>query len=271
MSRNIIKYVVLTFLTSWLLWALVVLQAAGLISQEPNLYFLVVLGALTPACFGIVLTWRQDGKNGFKRIMKSSFLKYVSIWWVLLTVLVFFAVNFVSRAIFSLFTDNLPESTQVTNIIEGIVFTVGIFFFGGGLDEEIGWRGFLTDKLLKLFKPAYVIIIVGIIWSLWHLPLFFISGTNQSSLGFLQFLLPVAALTVIITWLYYRTESVLLCALLHTFGNLAHEVFRVMPTEDASNPLGFTIFTGIMIFLAVMIFLFDLSIFKSNKRSIEYV
>ena len=36
------------------------------------------------------------------------------------------------------------------------------------LGEEIGWRGFLLPRLLKIYTPRISFLICGIIWGLWH-------------------------------------------------------------------------------------------------------
>ena len=262
--RKITGFTACTVVASWLLWLPLILQGHGILSASNNMSALYILGALTPAVFGIIFTINADGREGCRKLMKSSIAQPVSWKWVLVSVLTFFVLLFLSRLLFSRFESDLPESSKVTSVLSFFTFTFSVFLVGGGLDEEIGWRGFLTRKLLERFRPVTVIAVVSVIWSIWHLPLFYIAGTNQASLGFFQFMLPVICMTVMITWLYYRTGSVLLCALFHTFGNVAHEVFRVVPTAEAPNPLGFSIYTGLTLILAVMIFILDVSLYHKK-------
>lgn len=37
--------------------------------------------------------------------------------------------------------------------------------------EEIGWRGYLLPKLMESYSPRVSIIILGVIWGLWHAPI----------------------------------------------------------------------------------------------------
>jgi membrane protease YdiL (CAAX protease family) len=53
-----------------------------------------------------------------------------------------------------------------------------------GFGEEYGWRGFLQDELVKLGKRRGVLV-VGLVWSLWHFPVI-LSGVHtypSTSLG----------------------------------------------------------------------------------------
>jgi len=79
-----------------------------------------------------------------------------------------------------------------------VVLTVG-----GGF-EEPGWRGFALPRLQERFTPVRATLVLGVIWGLWHLPIY----------GLLAPLL-ITPLAFLYTYLYNKTGSVLLCVLLH--------------------------------------------------------
>ncbi len=95
---------------------------------------------------------------------------------------------------------------------------------GGPLGEEFGWRGFALPNLQRKWNPTLAGIIIGTLWGLWHLPLFFQAGSLHAEIG-LQ-LLPVyvigeIALAVIMTWVYNSTGGSLLVGgiILHNADN----------------------------------------------------
>jgi membrane protease YdiL (CAAX protease family) len=100
---------------------------------------------------------------------------------------------------------------------------LGLVVFVLVAGEEVGWRGFLLPRLLPRFGRWRASGIVGIIWALWHLPLFFIPGMPQHGTPFVAFVVYTVALSVVLTFLAERTNgSVLVATLFHgavnTFG-----------------------------------------------------
>jgi hypothetical protein len=77
-------------------------------------------------------------------------------------------------------------------------------------------------------------LLVGLIHTIWHLPLFWVAGTNQIKMGFgpdfLIFILFVVSSAIYSAWCYYGNDhSILAVALLHTTGNLSFDIFAYSP------------------------------------------
>ncbi|WP_256253107.1 CPBP family intramembrane glutamic endopeptidase [Paenibacillus sp. UNC496MF] len=48
---------------------------------------------------------------------------------------------------------------------------------GGPFGEEPGWRGYALPKLQEKYRILGASLILGVLWTMWHLPFFFIQGT----------------------------------------------------------------------------------------------
>ena len=84
---------------------------------------------------------------------------------------------------------------------------------GGGLGEEVGWRGYSLPLLLERIGPRTASLGVGVLWTLWHAPAFFQEGTPWWLLAIAQGVLTIS-LSFVFTWFYLRTDGSLSVAVL---------------------------------------------------------
>nr|WP_243177034.1 CPBP family intramembrane glutamic endopeptidase [Clostridium estertheticum] len=104
---------------------------------------------------------------------------------------------------------------DVTSILY-IFLNLPLFLIGGGF-EELGWRGYLQPQLEKVVNYFPSVLIVGIIWSMWHLPLWLIKGTPQSAIPFGLYAFLGVVLSFTFTTIYKYTKNLLLCVLSHAW------------------------------------------------------
>ncbi len=89
---------------------------------------------------------------------------------------------------------------------------------GGGLGEELGWRGFALPRLQARMGAVRASALLGVVWALWHLPLVFVSSSPLLQGAVLA--LFIAPMAFVYTWLFNGTGgSVLLPVLLHGTQN----------------------------------------------------
>lgn len=107
------------------------------------------------------------------------------------------------------------------------------------LIEELGWRGYGVDSLLSSMQFYPASLTFGILWGLWHLPLFFFKGYYQNtllkkgSLFVINFFLSVILISVLMNWVYVASnKSIPLMVLFHAMLNVSSMLFR---TEDTTK------------------------------------
>lgn len=111
-----------------------------------------------------------------------------------------------------------------------------LYLLQAGL-EELGWRGYLLDRLQARWRPLTASLLVGVVHTFWHLPLFWIVGTNQSrwALGVdtWLFIALVFSGSIYSTWCYNANRrSILAVILLHTTANLCLDIFLLPGTGE---------------------------------------
>jgi len=88
--------------------------------------------------------------------------------------------------------------------------------------EEIGWRGFLLPKVAQIWNVKVAVILCGIIWSVWHMPLM-IAGLYESGTvlwyQLLSFTLQTIVMTAILAYLRLNSKSVWPAIVLHGAHN----------------------------------------------------
>jgi membrane protease YdiL (CAAX protease family) len=92
----------------------------------------------------------------------------------------------------------------------------------GGALEEPGWRGFGLPHLLEGHSPLGATVILGLVWGVWHVPVY----------GPLGFVVPLV-LAFFYTYLWARTRSVLLCVMLHASFTPAQDHLILLSRDEA--------------------------------------
>lgn len=96
-----------------------------------------------------------------------------------------------------------------------LAFSIGVL--GPPLVEEPGWRGYALPRLQRLVNPLVAALVVGALWALWHLPLFFIPGGPGVAV-LPAYLLWVTSSGVVISWLYNVSGRLLTVAVVFHAG-----------------------------------------------------
>jgi membrane protease YdiL (CAAX protease family) len=96
-----------------------------------------------------------------------------------------------------------------------------------GLGEEIGWRGFALPRFQERFGSLGGSIVVGVLWALWHLPLFFMPGSSQYGTSLIGFIYFATCWTIVMALFVNKARgSVLPAILLHGSVNFVAFVIR---------------------------------------------
>jgi hypothetical protein len=185
------------------------------------------LGAISSSLAAIILVVVEGRKGGLRELLGRFLIWRVGIqWWA-------FALLFtIIPSVAALYLFNLlggpPVDWSGLPPLYTVVPTFIILTVAAGIGEEFGWRGFLLPRLQTRHNALISSLIVGVIWAIWHIPLFFIKGTGQYDIQSQGGLLPailgysifVIFSSIQFTWVFNNTKgSVLLAAVMHGATN----------------------------------------------------
>lgn len=197
----------LSFLVFWGPLALLKIPTISFVDKTtgpPWAIALYIIGGFVPSLLAITLTWRQEGREGLKRLGRRVMQFKIGWRWYL--------------AIVGIVVLGTAAQIALIHILGG-TFDLGLFvaqlpsaiplIILGPLSEELGWRGYAQDRLQTRWNGLVSGLIVGVVWALWHLPLFYMVGTSQSVLRmpFPGFACGIIAHSVLYAWLHNRTSS----------------------------------------------------------------
>jgi membrane protease YdiL (CAAX protease family) len=172
-----------------------------------------------PFLAAFVMTGATGGREGVGRLLRRFVLWRVGFRWYL-----FALVGVPMIVVLSvLVMPGVLESFQGLDALAPLPL-LGVFvyvlFLGGALGEEPGWRGFGLPRLQSLHGPLIGSLILGPLWGLWHLPLFWTPWNELTVLNVVVYVLSTTALAIMYTWAFNNTKGSLLIAI------LIHAVFN---------------------------------------------
>ncbi len=233
-------FFVATFAWAWLIWGAAILL--GVSMETGTGLIMMLLGVVAPMIAGIGLTYLTRNKEGrrdyWKRVV--SFRRIPARWY--LVIFLFVPVLFALAALLDVMTGGSGATwgeaarnllSNPVSIIPSILFASLIPFI-----EELGWRGYVLDRLQEKHSALASSLVIGVLWSVWHLPLFFVEGSYQAGLGvgtwaFWLFIIGVVPLSLPFTWIYNNTRrSTLAVILFHSMVNFTGELIALTERAD---------------------------------------
>lgn len=233
-------YFLATFILSWGLCGILIFSDMG---NAPAFSLgLLILAMIAPGITGILFTYLTKTKAEIRDYWKRTIdVKRLSLIWLIIVIGLPFLLQILAGAIDGLtggsglrWGDSAAAfiSDPTNQLLTLFIVSLVPFF------EELGWRGYAQDLLQNKHSAVTASLIVGGIWSLWHLPASFIPNTYQAGLGIgtLEFWLHfsgIVFLSITISWVYINTNrSILVMMIFHATVNLSGEIIKLSETGE---------------------------------------
>ena len=213
-------FVLLAFVLTWSVWVPRAFVSQGLSDAR----WPMILGdywVWQPA-LAAVITAALAGR-GALRELGARLVRWRVRWWWYPIVLVgpgaYWCVIYLTADAAG-WSDHLRQPLPLTEGLAAALPLLLVLCLTDGLGEETGWRGFLLPRQLEHLSRLAASCLLGVIWALWHLPLFWTEGAALAGSSPLVMLVELPAVSVIFTWVFEHTKgSALIAVLLHAAMN----------------------------------------------------
>jgi membrane protease YdiL (CAAX protease family) len=211
----LLPYLLMTFGIAWGLLGAYLLfpeQATAVFGELSASHPGFILAVWSPAFAAFAIVAYHGGIRGVR-----SFLSRLLLWrcppaWYAYLLIGFPLVYVAGSAVKgNLLADPFPFD-NVAQLLAAMAFMLVL-----GPMEEFGWRGVALPLLQRRLAPIWAALVLGLVWGVWHLPAFFLSGTPQSGWGFMPFFVGSICLSVILTPMFNAARGSLLLAVLYHF------------------------------------------------------
>jgi len=225
---QIVAFFVLAFALSWAVWGTMLAQQQGLLSfhiPQSLAFWAVGLAAVAMAAL-------TGGTVGVRDLVRRMLRWRVGARWYATALLLPGAICVLVTGLHVALggTAAFGVTLSLDAALAYLAYGVGFFL----LTEETAWRGFALPRLQAGRSALSASLILGLLWGLWHAPLFGIAGSAQASMPFGGFLLLIVAQSIMTTWLYNNTGgSVLLAALFHAATDATYAYTGTVLVGDA--------------------------------------
>jgi membrane protease YdiL (CAAX protease family) len=243
----LLTFLSVTFAMTWIAWFVAGAISPGEAARGASA-LVFYLGVFAPGIVALLMTWRMEGRTAVGALLGRLFQWKVGLRWYAFALGYMGVVKLTAAVLHRLIAGEWPRFGEqpVLLMLAATVFSTVIL---GQAGEELGWRGYALPRLAARFGMGTASVLLGVIWAVWHLPLFILEGTGTTDQSFPVYLLQVTALSVAIAWVYHNTGgSLLLTMLLHAAINNTKDI---VPSASATPPGVWSLSSSVVSWLTV--------------------
>lgn len=213
--HRLVSFVLISYAFTWVVQAIVV--ATGLEASWTQ-SILIGFGGFGPPV-GAAVVIRASGGDLRKWVGQFFHWRVGARWWVIALGLPFFLLGS-GVVLFVVLGGPIDLRSFPFPGIYLFVLAWGTVWGGG--QEDLGWRGFMLPLLQDRHSALVSSLVVGAAWAGWHLPLFLNTATTHGGWPLSQQLIWITSImagSILWTWMYNSTGSVLTVAVFHAGVN----------------------------------------------------
>ena len=269
-NRDPWKFFLLTFAYSWVIWIPSVLDGIGIelpFSVAGYSTLVVIVGAFAPMLAAITLVTRAAGWEGTRAFLGQALdFRFKPVYLVLamaLPLLIHAIAHYLALAVGLDVAQTLfPNEIPVAPLVLAIPYFILMLVIGGG-QEEFGWRGYAQEPLQEKIGVIRASLVIGAIWGIWHLPLWFMAGDLHGSYSFLAFVTMTTSISIVYAWLYNSSGKKLIVVMFfHAMSNTAAPLLPFLHGIEGKPESAYWIYAAVNVIFGII---FAFVLIKGSK------
>jgi membrane protease YdiL (CAAX protease family) len=195
----LVFYFVGAYAWTWGFNLVKILAQRNIISAPLPFIVLDIAAGLGPLVAALVVTSYEAGGAGLRALLRQLLRWRVPGHWYLIAILVPVVLTAAAFGLWIATGGSPPPAKALAQWTRLPVFFIYILLVGGGVDEELGWRGYALPRLQQRYGASIASVILGIAWAGWHIPAWFTPGSGQDAISFPVFVVSVIAAAILFT------------------------------------------------------------------------
>jgi membrane protease YdiL (CAAX protease family) len=227
--HSVAVYFGLTFIISWGGALLAIGGSGGMRgttpASDPRFAYALIAMLAGPSLAGLLMTALVSGRPGLREgVSRLLTWRIAGTWYAVASLTAPVVMTMTLLALSFASSDFLPGifTTDDRPTLLLVSLAVGL---SAGIFEELGWTGFAIPRLRQRHGVLATGLIVGVVWSAWHLfPNVWSAGAAAGELGMPAYFAGTAAgvfvgyltaFRVLMVWCYDHTQSLFVAMLMH--------------------------------------------------------
>ena len=220
----VVLFFLVAFGVPWLGWSSV--RLLDLTEPSPLRTALLYTGDFCSVA-GLVAMYARSGWRGVSDLLKRCIEVRAPVVWWLLALGLPLLTSAVAFALAGMRGDGIGP-IHLSGFSVYLAPAVLMNLTAGPLGEELGWRGYLTPRLLETTNAVVASLVVGFLWGIWHVPLY-LDSVFSTWPGSITFTAGTMLSSVIMTAILLHTRgSVLVAVIYHWLSNATPGVVDAM-------------------------------------------
>ena len=254
-KKDLQFFVILTYVGFYIALGLcLVIVAFGVSMESMSKYAPLIVSWVSLA---VLMIWAKRLLKGSSRkgFLKGLFAEKLSIKWILISIIIPSVIFAITVFVLSL-VDKKPVGELINLNFASYPLMLIMHLFMGPTAEEPGWRGYFFTQVSTKKGILKGSVITGLVWGLWHTPLWLMEGLSPLNLLIyaISFMGAVIGVSIVMGYIFGNHRNLIYCTIIHLLFNFLTGLVVIdqysLVMVIAINAVLYLIAGAIMIFIS---------------------